>query len=267
MRKSVPLPLNLFRFRPLLDRVFLLQQANQRFSWRWPLTRRGTLVLGTALLGLGLWETEPILLTATISGIGTLLLVHRRHPAIPAVLNQAWQVSHSLWRLGQHHPLFLAGVLASGATLGTYTALKIWQDSPSPWIGLGLVIQGLGVLGIFWILITLNQRQTEQNSQTQWQTLLTDLADPQALKRYLAIRQLLSLATDPQRVNIFQEALLLLIPHEPEPKVKQAALDVLTHLPGSFPQVSKSYFSPALPTAAAPKIDKLPVRKTESQWV
>ncbi|MDS3861586.1 hypothetical protein RIF25_12295 [Thermosynechococcaceae cyanobacterium BACA0444] len=244
-----------------------MQQVNQRFSWRWPLTQRGTLVLGTALLGLGLWETDPILLTATLSGIGTLLLVHRRHPAIPAVLNQAWQVSHSLWRLSQHHPLFLAGVLASGATLGTYTALKLWQDSPSPWIGLGLGVQGLGVLGIFWILITLNQRQTEQNSQTQWQTLLTDLADPQALKRYLAIRQLPSLATDPQRINIFQEALLLLIPHEPEPKVKEAALQALIQFTDYSGLAPESHVSPALPTAATPRIDKLPVRKTESQWV
>lgn len=224
-------------------------------------------MLGAALVGLGLWETEPILLMATVSGIGTLWLVHRHAQVFPGIFTQAWQASHSLWRLGQHHPLFLAGVLASGATLGTYTALKLWQDSPSPWIGLGLGVQGLGVLGIFWILITLNQRQTEQNSQTQWQALLTDLADPQALKRYLAIRQLPPLATNPQRINIFQEALLLLIPHESEPKVKEAALQALTQFTDYSGLAPQAHVSPALPTAAMPRIDKLPVRKTESQWV
>ncbi len=212
---------------------FLLQFPQRQFAFHWPLKRKGTILLGSSLVGLALWEADPVLCLATISGIGTLLLVQRGQPHWQLGLTWAWTLAAKLWKLSQEHPFVLAGLAAMAATSGTYVALKVWQASPNAWVGLGLLAQGLGLLLILGLLLGLIRQQQLAQQESRWQNLLVELTHPQALRRYLAIRQLGQLALSATQTTVVQESLLLLLAEERETKVKQAALEMLRFLPKS----------------------------------
>ncbi len=217
------------------QRIFPSGSIQYRLYWHWPLNRKATLALGATVIGVAIWETDAVLCLATAAGIGTLFLVQRGKNHLLGAAGLVATLGQTFWRACQTFPLLLAGVAAMGATSGTYVALKLWQASPNSWLGLGLLIQGLGIYGLLVLGMTVSQQQRQGHQEQQWQELIQALTHPQALSRYLAIRRLSRLPLSPDQAKIYQESLVLLLATEAETQVKQAALETLHALPMPLP--------------------------------
>jgi hypothetical protein len=195
---------------------------------------------GAWLLGSGgaiallVWDWRLCLATGT--GIGVMLLVY-------GMQQRSWlqlwpQVHRRLRRMNQ--PILLA--LGSGgvATLSTYLAVVVWRDASSPWLAIAAILQGAGTLSVLVLLVGLILQRQLQTETDQFQRLTLDLTAKDRLKRLIAIRQLIHLCQtsrlEPGRRRMVGEYLRLLLLHEQESVIQNAALDglqILSPLPGS----------------------------------
>ncbi len=183
-------------------------------------------LLGAIALLLWNWR----LWFAIAVGLGMRVLVYR-------LQRQHWQPPWAKIRLllnqVSHTPAlaFLSGGLAMGST---YISLCIWRDAPSPWIGAGLLLQGLGTLAVLILLVGLSLNHPSQGRAGQFQKLVLDLTEPDPLKRLVAVRQLSRLVgTTPLNLPQTQqvgEYLQLLLHQESEPLIRKAVLEELQTL-------------------------------------
>jgi uncharacterized membrane protein YhiD involved in acid resistance len=126
--------------------------------------------------------------------------------------------------------------VASGAiaTVSTYMAASIWVDSNSTWIAAGAILQGLGTLLtlilLVWQIISLYTTQED----SKLDQLLTNLTEPDPLKRVITVRQLAKLVTRAQLDSSMQrniaECLRLLLNQEQEAVIREAVFDSLQAL-------------------------------------
>lgn len=126
-----------------------------------------------------------------------------------------------------------SGVLAS---LSTFIAVEIGSDTHSFWIAIGVLLQGLitlfSLVLLIWRLIASQLNQEE----SQFDGLVADLTDAKPLKRLIAVRRLVRLATkhkfDRAQQQSLADYLSLMLARESEPTIKDAAIAGLQALEG-----------------------------------
>ncbi len=119
----------------------------------------------------------------------------------------------------------IAGLL----TFALYSALQIWHSVHSLWLAVVLLVQ---TLALSWILASRNQASAVAASPSL-DAVLADLDHPTALRRRLAIQQLLRWAAPsslPSQRQVLGDCLQLLLQQESDPLVRQAAWGVLQQL-------------------------------------
>lgn len=195
---------------------------------------------GAVLLLLLLWNWQ---LVASLGlGLITLsagyLLQQGQGKRLWAICQQWWQNVDRPFVLTVASSLFVAGA--------TYLTLAIWQEVRSSWLVIGFVLQGAAVLMVLGLL----GWQVWQQSQIDRSSLhseidadrLTDLADPDPLKRLLAVRQLTHALTQPHPALLLTpkelaESFRLMLNRETEPIVCRALLESLQILDAHVPSL------------------------------
>lgn len=185
----------------------------------------GILGFLTIIVAMLLWNWK--LLLALMVGVGVMLLVY-------SMQKWDWQLRLSqIWRFVNSPNSRLALAVGSGgvATVSTYMAAAIWVDSPSSWIATGAIVQGLATLLTLILLISHIVSFYGNQQQKNLDLLLSNLTDPDPLKRLIAIRQLAKLVTsrsvDSQVQQDVVQCLQLLLTQERETVIRDAALDSL----------------------------------------
>ncbi len=193
----------------------------------------GGWIIGTGgAIALLAWNWRLCL--ATGSGIGVMFLVYKIQNSGQIPWRRIYRQLHSLNR-----PFVIA--LASGgiASLSTYMTAVIWRDSASPWLAAGAILQGLGTLAVLILLVWLILHRQTQADQGHFQQVVSDLTAEDELKRLIAVRQLTYLCKtnrlSPAKQRMVGEYLRLLLNHEQESVVHDAALDGLQLLSQKTP--------------------------------
>jgi hypothetical protein len=111
-----------------------------------------------------------------------------------------------------------------------YLTAAIWAEEGRPWLALGTLMEGLGLVAVMALLLGLLQERSPEAPATL-DRLLERLIHPDALERLLAVRRLQRLIGDRQ-LTAYQEqlaldALQLLALKEPEPAVRGIVLECL----------------------------------------
>jgi hypothetical protein len=201
------------------------QQKLKRFSE--PGSILGLLTIIVAML---LWNWK--LLLALAVGIGVMLAAY----SIP---KWNWQISWLEIRKFLNSPnsrLVLAVTSGAIATFITYLAAAIWVESPSHWLAIGAIFQGLGTLLtlvlLAWQIFNIQGNREEDHLEQ----MLNNLTETDPLERLLAVRQLTKFVTRKQfDVSVQQDVvncLQLLLTKEEETVVREAALNSLQTLDG-----------------------------------
>ena len=177
-----------------------------------------------------MWQWNWKLLFASSIAIGTMMLVY-------SMQEWNWQQFWCEVRKFSSSPnrrLALAVISGGIAAVSTYMAFSIWVDSDSRWIAFGAILQGLGTLLILillvWQIIALyGDREDEYIEQ-----LLSQLIDPNPLKRLIAVRRLDKIVKGDRvnpviKKNVAQHFGLLLS-QESESVIHEAVLDSLQGL-------------------------------------
>lgn len=186
--------------------------------------------------GLGFWVTSLMvaiamliwnwkLWVATSAGVLVMWLVWR-------VQGWKWQLSWSKLRRifgGANRQLTIAVASGGLASVSTYTAVSIGVDTDSPWIGAGAMLQGLGTLAIFILLIWQIFGRQSVRDQGKLDRMVSSLAHSDPLKRLIAVRYLTRLALEYDRTRqpeIADYFRLMLDREQPSP-IREALLDGL----------------------------------------
>jgi hypothetical protein len=140
----------------------------------------------------------------------------------------------------------LALAVTSGgiATVISYIAAEIWVDSPSHWLAVATIVQGVGTLLtlvlLVWQIFSLQGNREEE----YFEQLLNNLTATDSLKRLIAVRQLAKFSTrkqvNPSVQKEVVECLGLLLSREEEAVIREAALNSLQTLDGLQMLVSSS---------------------------
>ncbi len=130
----------------------------------------------------------------------------------------------------------LALAVTSGgiATVISYIAAEIWVYSPSYWLAVATIVQGVGTLLtlilLVWQIFSLQGNREEES----FDQLLNNLTETDSLKRLVAVHQLAKFSTRKQLNLSVQkevvECLGLLLSREEEAVVREAALNSLQTL-------------------------------------
>lgn len=186
------------------------------------------LLTGFLLLTIGillLWHWQLGL--AVMAGSLVMLLVY----GLQTPLGQERWKDLRQWFAETPAPLVWA--LGSGgiATLGTYTVVSIWSESPHHWLVTGSILQGLAtftLLGLFlweWI-----KRRQEQSSH-RFDQDLHHIASLNPFERLTGVRQLEELLNQstltPEQTRLAVDYLRLALDKESTPVVREALLDAL----------------------------------------
>jgi hypothetical protein len=194
---------------------------------------KGWLFSLAALAVLLLWNW--LLVLSAAAGLLTLVLVYlvqQRQLQMP--WPSSWVDWRKLWNRS-NRSLTLAVVSGGIATLSVYLVVAIWAESGNSWLTTGLLLQGLGTLAILLLLIwqILNRYFNQQDNHEQlFNQMLTDLADPDPLKRLVATRRITDWANQPDRSlplasSHLADCFRLMLNRETEPLVCSALLDGL----------------------------------------
>ncbi|MBD2384926.1 armadillo-type fold-containing protein [Cylindrospermum sp. FACHB-282] len=197
----------------------------------------GILGFLTIVVAMLLWNWKLVLALGV--GIGVMVLAYSM---------QKWDWQKRLFDIrrflnGSNRRLALAVGSGGITTVSTYMAAAIWVDSNSPWIAVGVIVQGVGMLLtlvlLVWQIFSLYGSREEDHIDQ----LLLDLTETDPLKRLLAVRQLTKFLTRKQVDASVQqdviECLRLLVSREKEAVIREAAfnslqtLDCLGVLPSS----------------------------------
>ena len=195
----------------------------------------GFLIIIVAML---FWNWK--LLLALAVGILVMLVAY----SIP---QWNWQLSWlEIRRFLNSANIRLALAVTSGgiATVISYIAAEIWVDSPSHWLAVATIVQGVGTLLtlilLVWQIFSLQGNREEE----YFDQLLNNLTETDSLKRLLAVRELVKFSTR-KEVNLsvqkeVVECLGLLLSREEEVVIREAALNSLQTLDALQMIISRS---------------------------
>lgn len=242
----------------IIESLWLVLVKGRAFRQFHPQRFRGTggwLLALTGVVAMLFWNWK--LLMATAAGVFVMLLVY---------LMQEWDWQFywsSLRRFFHGSNRQLAMSVASGgiATFSTYMAIAICLESDSSWIATGAILQGLGTLATFILLLWLLIRPQENHEDINRDQLLNDLSDPNPVKRLLAVRQLTRWGKDhylhPSSRLIVVECFCLMLSREEEAVVRNAVLDGLQAL-NNHQVLDKNSQPLQLPITLKESVVKLP---------
>ncbi|HIK04912.1 MAG TPA: armadillo-type fold-containing protein [Trichormus sp. M33_DOE_039] len=196
------------------------QRTMQRFSE--PGAILGLLTLLVAML---LWNWK--LLLALLVGISIMLIVY-------SMQKWHWQLHWEEIKKFLNSPnrqLILAVSSGGIGTLSTYMAAAIWAESHSHWIAAGAIVQGVGTLLtlilLVWQIINFYSHREENN----FERLLLDLTEADAIKRLIAVRRLTKIVNrqqiDPALQQDIMQCLHFLLSREEEAAIREAAFESL----------------------------------------
>lgn len=161
-----------------------------------------------------------------------------------------------------NHPR-LTWAIGGAAAFSTYLAAAIWQGH-QPGIAIGVLSQGLAILGI---LLLLTERRSSQAPEISCDRLLSHLTSTDPLKRLLAVRQLGQRFEQAQlntvQTQILGESLRLMLRQEPEVIVRNAIRDELQFL------VDSGWLEPCpmpLPTQTLSPLEGQPQLAAAPSW-
>jgi hypothetical protein len=180
---------------------------------------RPTHLWGTTIaLSLILWNWQLVLALAIGAiALTTVYLAPQKQWRIPA-----WQTWTSANR-----SLTIAIATGTIATLSTYITTHIWLEADRSWLATGIILQGFGTLAIL-LFLTYQALDRTPNPEP-----LTQLSEPEPLKRLIAIRQLTQQAQQnaaPLPAAQIADCFRLMLDRETEPSVCSALLDSLQTL-------------------------------------
>ncbi|AUT03531.1 armadillo-type fold-containing protein [Nostoc sp. CENA543] len=222
------------RLLPELKTKATKQRTMQRLSE--PGAILGFLTLLVAML---LWNWK--LLLALLVGISIMLIVHSMHKwhfQLP------WEEIKKFLN-SPNRQLILAVSSGGIATLSTYMAAAIWADSHSHWIAAGTIVQGLGTLLTLILLVWQIVNFYSHREADNFEKLLLDLTEPDAIKRLIAVRRLTKIVNryklDPALQQDIVQCLHFLLSREEETAIREAAFE-------SLQTFERSQLSTPLPT-------------------
>lgn len=195
-------------------RQFHLQRLREPGGW---------LIALMGVVAMLFWNWK--LLLATVAGVSVMLLVY-------LMQEWDWQLYWSSLRRffnGSNRQLTMAVASGGIATFSTYMAIAICLESESSWMATGAILQGLGTLAIFILLVWLLISRQENREEMSRDQLLNDLSDPNPVKRLLAVRQLTrkgkSSHLHPSLRRVVVECFCLMLNTEQEAVIRNAVLD------------------------------------------
>lgn len=212
-------------------RKFVVEVANQLPLDEWSKSKKWLVVsFGTAAL---LFCNGRLVLAASAGSAVMLLLYVLQERKVELPLTQLRKSLASL-----NNPMGIAIAGGGSASFITYLAASIWSDSHSPWIAIGLLLQGASTVTVLLLLRHLLQHPSEtahppheQVVRPNYQQLVAELTDADALRRLMAVRQLIKLIPDlldkTQQRQELADYFRLLSRQEKEPIVRAAALNGL----------------------------------------
>ena len=145
----------------------------------------------------------------------------------------------------------ISGILMTGSS---YLAIGIWRETNRSWLATGVIVEGLLTLAVLGLLLwqrfdrPVRLEEKGDRLTNRFANELTDLADPDPLKRLVAIRQLThafqkqafqtQAAELPMTAAHLADCFRLMLNRETEPLVCSALLEGLNRLNGSQTQDS-----------------------------
>jgi hypothetical protein len=202
-------------------------QFGKRFGLPKALSKlNGAIVsLTIALLGLFLWQWK-LMLALTAGGVAMVMAYQMQHQDW-----EAWNLGLQRWATGYQRILILSAASGIVATLGVYLAESVWVDSHNAWIALGFLFQGLGTLAVLLMLVVQNLSQAGERQESGVESAVEALSNPDPIQRLLALRRIDRFVSkrqlDSAQLKLLTGALQVLVKTEPEPSVRNAALDSL----------------------------------------
>ncbi|HEY9845093.1 MAG TPA: hypothetical protein V6D03_02750, partial [Candidatus Caenarcaniphilales bacterium] len=211
---------------PFLDRQHLRRKLSRSKPARLkgfegPGAWFGVVGIASALL---LWNWQLFLATGT--GVLMMLVVF-------LIQEQDWQRFSSTlasWFSGANRKLALAVGTGGIATLSTYIAVAVWLASPSHWIAVGSILQGLGTFAILVLLVWQTIHRYAHKDEDHLNQIITELTDVDPLKRLIAVRQLnrsIQNSQDKPHKRMIDDYFRLMLARESEAIVRNAILDGL----------------------------------------
>lgn len=229
-------------------------------------TRPAWLMAGT--LALVLLSVDARLVLSSGAGVGAALAMF--------YLAQKQWVLPPLWRemvgmLTRSRGMAIAA--GSVATLSTYAALSLNKPFVDPAMAIGLVVEGSLLLGFLLWFSSRPDRAADASATASADSVdfyLEQLADPNPLKRLLAIRQTVRLAHAPEtsaevRADL-ADCFRIMLAHESDPTVQQALVRHLNLLTPP-PQLGEGTAPLATPIVARQREALVESRVPESQMV
>ena len=193
-------------------------------------SRQRAKIASKSLLMLGfisLWWWNWQLLLATGSGIGLMWLTYK-------VSSKQWR---KLWQTGidlltgQNRKLILAVSSGSVGGLFIYMMSAIWASTENQWLAAGSILQVFTTLIILVLVGWQITQQASDRNKTKFDRLLQDLSAADALKRFIAVRQLTHLAQKKaldreHKLHLIEYFQFMLTQHQ-ESAIEEALLDGL----------------------------------------
>ncbi|MCT7981677.1 hypothetical protein NG796_00060 [Laspinema sp. A4] len=209
----------LWRASPLLKQGFVDKTGSPmriRLSGTW-------LFGGTVTIALLIWNWK--LLVATGAGVLVMLATY---------MIQGWNWHQVRSRLNQslggaNRQVAIAVGTGGLATLGSYMAVSIWLESPSPWLATAAIAQGIMTFATLILLLWQGLNHQVSSEATHLNARVMNLTDSDPLKRLIAVRQITkSLPMTPlAERRAIADYFRLMLSRETESLVRDAVLDGL----------------------------------------
>ncbi len=178
---------------------------------------------GTVTIALLIWNWKLFVAT----GAGVLVM-------LASYMLQGWDWHQLRSRLNQslvgaNRQVAIAVGTGGLATLGSYMAVSVWIESPSPWFATAVIAQGMMTLGILILLVWQGLNRQVTSEATHLNAGVMNLTDSDPLKRLIAVRQITkSLPITPiSERRAIADYFRLMLTRETEPLVRDAVLDGL----------------------------------------
>jgi len=199
----------------------IIVAAKNQLPQQWLGRSNNWLLVSVGAMTLMFWNGRLVLAT----GVGVAVVLFLRH-------YQKRQIEYPSVLLKQfnrfNNPVSLA--IASGGlvSFSTYLAASIWVESSNAWIAIGSLLQGAGTVGVIFLLIRHLLDHQAHSKQPDSADLVNDLTHREALKRLIAVRQLIAIAINleashPQRKEL-RDYFRLMLRSENEPIVRDAVI-------------------------------------------
>ena len=219
-----------------------------RSLWRGLAREQGLPVwalLAIFLVMLLLWNWQ--LIAATSAGIFAMTAVY---------MMQDWNWNVILWRIQKflqspyrHLPLSVAS--GTVTVFLTYTVLAVWSNQENHWLACASILQLVGTLGAFAMLLRQSFQQWLQRQQNNFDQLISQLTAKDDLARLMAIKHINQYVQDNYLPAAQEEAIAdycqLLLSRETESTMREALFATLESLaPMAVNPVLKKSVNPSI---------------------